>query len=82
MVNIRVWRLDRIHVSLEIQEEFGGTSPMIFKDDVVYLIDEYTAQFGQAPRSVTGSVFPRRCDWHAVVRALRKSLDAGKPLTH
>ncbi len=53
---------------------------MIFKDDVEFLIDEYTSRFGEAPTCLTGAVFPNRRDWTRVVRSLRSALDSGIPV--
>ena len=60
--------------------EIRGIRPMIFKDDVEFLIDEYTCRFGEAPTCLTGSVFPNRRDWTRIVRTLRNALDSGKPV--
>jgi len=53
---------------------------MIFKDDVLFLIEEYTTRFGTPPVSITGSVFPRKSDWAHVVRTLREALDTNEPI--
>lgn len=53
---------------------------MVFKDDVQFLIEEYIAQFGQPPVGLTGSDFPERQKWAAIVRDIRRALDSGKPM--
>ncbi len=53
---------------------------MIFRDDVVFLIDEYASRFGEVPVVVSGGTFPRQSEWAMIVRAIRRSLDSGKPM--
>ncbi|MEL6288199.1 MAG: hypothetical protein AAFQ42_12375 [Pseudomonadota bacterium] len=53
---------------------------MIFKDDVIFLIEEYEARFGSLPVGLTGCSFPRRSDWQAIVSAIRVALDSGQPI--
>ena len=53
---------------------------MVFKDDMVFLIEEYTMKFGTTPHALNGPTFPPRQDWERIVRAIRRALDSGQPM--
>ncbi|MEL7543957.1 MAG: hypothetical protein AAGJ70_09300 [Pseudomonadota bacterium] len=53
---------------------------MIFRDDVIFLIDEYVARFGEAPAGLNRQRFPSRRDWLSITRAIRVSLDTDMPI--